>query len=78
MIIMHLQDVNMISALFKIYDDYVNVFSELKTEYLLMYEKHDHVIKINDENSLHNSLYNFSKTELQFLQMYLNDVLIKS
>ena len=68
----------MIFALFKIYNDYVDVFSKLKTECLLVHEKHDYVIEINDENSSHNSLYNFLKTELQFLQMYLNDVLMKN
>ena len=77
-IMMCLQDINIISALSKIYNDYVDVFSELKTECLLTHEKHDHVIEINDENSLHNSLYNLSKTELQFLWMYLNDVLMKN
>ena len=75
---MHLQDINMISALFKIYDDYIDVFSELKTECLLAHKKHDHVIEINDENSSHDSLYNFLKTELQFLQIYLNDILTKN
>ena len=64
---MYLQDVNTISALFKIYNNYIDVFSKLKTGCLLIYKKHDHVIEINDENSSHNSLYNFLKTELQFL-----------
>ena len=77
-IIMHLQDINMISALLKIYDDYIDVFSELKIKCLLVYNKHNYVIEINDENLSHNLLYNFSKTELQFLWMYLNDVLMKN
>ena len=64
---MCLQNINMIFALFKIYDDYINMFLKLKTKCLLIYKKHDHVIEINDENSSHNSFYNFSKTELQFL-----------
>ena len=71
---MCLQDINTVSALFKIYDDYIDVFSKLKTECLLIHKKHDHVKKINDEKSSHNLLYNLSKTELQFLQMYLNDI----
>ena len=77
-IIMHLQDISMIFALFKIYNDYIDVFSELKTECLLIHKKYDHVIEINDENSSHNSFYNLLKTELQFLQTYLNDILMKN
>ena len=75
---MYLQDINMIFALFKIYNDYIDVFSELKTEHLSAHEKYDYVIKINDENLSHNSLYNFSETELQFLQTYLNNILMKN
>ena len=75
---MYLQDINTVFTLFKIYDDYVDIFSELKIKCLSMHEKHDHVIEINDENSSHNLFYNFSKTELQFLWIYLNNILTKN
>jgi len=45
---------------------------------LSAHEKHNHVIDTNDENSLYKFLYNLSDKELQVLQSYLNNVLVKN
>ena len=45
---------------------------------LFTHEKHDYAIEINEEESLHESLYNLSETELNVLRKYLDDVLVKS
>jgi len=46
--------------------------------HLSAYEKHNYVIDINNENSLYKFLYNLSDKELQILQNYLNNILIKN
>ena len=45
---------------------------------LSAHKKHNHVINTNDENSSYKFLYNLSDKELQVLQNYLNNILMKS
>jgi len=74
----HIQNINITSVIFSVYAKYENVFSEIEVKHLSAHEKHDYVIDTNDENSLYEFLYNLSNKELQVLQNYLNDILVKS
>lgn len=65
-------------SLFKKYTVYTDVFSTEKTEILSAYKISDHMIDLNDKNSLYNSLYNLFNAELRVLQKYLNNALIKN
>jgi len=56
--------------------EYKNVFSIENADKLSLHEDHDHAIEITAE-SLYESLYNLSNTELTTLKQYLNDVLAK-
>ncbi len=56
--------------------EYKDVFSIKSVNKLFLHEDHDHAIEITAE-SLYESLYNLSNTELATLRQYLNDVLAK-
>jgi len=56
--------------------EYKDVFSTESVNKLLLHEDHDHAIEIIAE-SLYESLYNLSNTELMTLRQYLDDVLAK-
>ena len=56
--------------------EYKNVFLTESINKLLLHKDHDHAIKITAE-SLYESLYNLSNTELATLRQYLDDVLAK-
>ncbi len=56
--------------------EYKNVFLTESINKLLLHKDHDHAIKITAE-SLYESLYNLSNTELVTLRQYLDDVLAK-
>ena len=56
--------------------EYEDVFLMKSIDKLLLHENHDHAIEITAE-SLYESLYNLSNTELATLKQYLNDVLAK-
>ena len=73
-----IQSTDVVSVIFSVYTKYENVFSEVEVKHLSAHEKHDHVIDTNDENSLYKFLYNLSDKELQVLQNYLNNILMKS
>jgi hypothetical protein len=53
------------------------MFSEENADKLLFHQNHDHIIKIKKHKLLYDLLYNLSKTELQVLKEYLDDILIK-
>ncbi len=59
------------------YNKYADVFSEENVNKLLFHQDHDHVIKTKKHELFYNSLYNLSKTELQVLKEYLDDILTK-
>jgi len=65
------------SALSQQYNKYIDVFSEENVSKLSSYQDHDHVIKTERHKSLYDSLYNLSKTELQVLREYLDNILMK-
>jgi len=73
-----IQNVNVTSVISFIYAEYENVFSEIEVRHLSAYEKHNHIINTNDENSSYKSLYNLSDKKLQVLQSYFNNILVKS
>ncbi len=74
----HLQGITTASFIPQAYADYADVFSKSEAECLFAHEKHDYVIDNNEKNPSHSPLYNLSDKELQVLQSYLNDVLVKS
>ena len=59
------------------YAVYTNIFSNKKTERLLLYKQNNHVINLDRKNPLYKFLYNLLIYELKELRNYLNDVLIK-
>ncbi len=59
------------------YTDYTDVFSEKNVKKLLLHQDSDYAINIKSYKSLYNLLYNLSKTELQILREYLDNILIK-
>ena len=73
-----LQGIATASSIPQAYADYADVFSKSEAECLSAHEKHNHVIDNNEKNSSHSPLYNLSDKELQVLQSYLNNVLMKS
>ena len=73
-----LQDIELTSTISVSYSDYADVFLKKEASQLFTHEKHDYAIEINEEESLHESLYNLSETELNVLRKYLDDVLVKS
>jgi len=75
---MHIQNTNVVSVISSVYAEYENVFFEVEVKSLSAHEKHDHVIDTNDKNSSYESLYNLLNKELQILQSYLNNILVKS
>jgi hypothetical protein len=74
----HINSADVVSAIFSVYADYEDVFSEIEMKHLSVHKKHDYIIDTNDENSSYRSLYNLLNKELQVLQSYLNNILIKS
>ncbi len=56
--------------------EYEDVFLTESADKLSLHEDHDQAIEITAE-SLYESLYNLSNTELTTLKQYLNDVLAK-
>ena len=74
----HLQNIELTSAISVSYSDYADVFLKKEASWLFTHEKHDHTIEINEKESLHKSLYNLFKTELNILRKYLDNVLVKS
>jgi len=73
----HLQGIATVSSIPQTYADYVDVFSKSEAECLSAHKKHNYVIDNNEKNPSHSALYNLSDKELQVLQSYLNDVLVK-
>jgi len=73
-----IQNINVTSVISSVYAEYENVFFEIEVKYLFAHEKHDYVIDTNNENSSYEFLYNLSDKELQVLQNYLNDILVKN
>ena len=59
------------------YVDYKNVFSEEKANTLIEHDSQNHVIDINDQKSLFDSMYNLSVTELEVLRKYIDEHLEK-
>ena len=57
--------------------DYTDVFFKKNAEKLLEYEGDDHVIKLNEQDSSFESLYNLLSLELKTFWKYLDDALIK-
>jgi hypothetical protein len=53
------------------------MFSQSLKQNVSLHKKHDYVIDNNEKNPSHSPLYNLSDKELQVLQSYLNDVLVK-
>ena len=74
----YLQDVELTLTISVSYSDYADVFLKKEASWLSAHEKHDHAIKTNGEEPLHEPLYNLSETELNILRKYLDDVLVKS
>ena len=74
----HLQDIELMSAISVSYSNYADVFLKKEASWLFTHEKHDYAIEINEEEPLHESLYNLSETELNILKKYLDDVLVKN
>ena len=74
----HLQDIKLTLTISVSYSDYADVFLKKEASQLFTHEKHDYAIEINEEESLHESLYNLSETELNVLRKYLDNVLVKS
>ena len=73
----HLQDIELTLTISVSYSDYADVFLKKEASWLSAHEKHDHAIKTNGEEPLHEPLYNLSETELNILRKYLDDVLVK-
>ncbi len=73
-----LQGTATVSSIPQTYADYADVFSKSEAECLSAHKKHNYVIDNNEKNSSHSPLYNLSDKELQVLQSYLNDALVKS
>ncbi len=59
------------------YNRYADVFSEENADKLSSHQDHDHVIETERHESLYDSLYNLSETELQVLREYLDNILVK-
>ena len=74
----HLQSVELTSAISVSYSDYADVFLKKEASQLFTHEKHDHTIEINAEESPHKPLYNLFKTELNILRKYLDNILVKN
>ncbi len=64
-------------TIFQHYVNYADVFSEKNAEKLLFYQDCNHTINTENHKSSYNSLYNLSKTELQMLKEYLDNILVK-
>ena len=56
---------------------YTDVFFKENAEKLSEHEKGDHIIKLNEQDSLFELLYNLSSSKLKTFQKYLNNTLIK-
>ena len=68
----------MTPILFIEYAIYIDIFSNKKTERLLLYKQNNYVIDLNRKNFLYKFLYNLSIYELKELRDYLNDILTKN
>jgi len=73
-----IQNTDITSVISSVYAKYKNIFFKVEVRHLSAHEKHDHVIDINDENFLYESLYNLSNKKLQVLWSYLNNILVKN
>ena len=56
---------------------YTNVFFKKNTEKLSEYKKNDYIIKLNEQDSSFELLYNLLSLKLKTLQEYLNNALAK-
>ena len=74
----HICSTDIMSALLKKYDSYVNVFSEENADLLSAHKVSDYAIDLNEKKLLYNSLYNLFNTELEILRDYLKNVLVKN
>ena len=72
-----MQSVSEASVISSKYTFYMNVFLTEKAELLLTHKVSDHVIDLNEKNSLYSLLYNLFNTKLKILQKYLDDILMK-
>ena len=57
--------------------NYTDVFSKKNAEKLSEHKEGDYIIKLNEQNSSFEFLYNLSSLELKTLWEYFNDALIK-
>ena len=60
------------------YAVYIDIFSNKKTERLLLYKQNNHAINLNKKDPLYKSLYNLLIYKLKKLRDYLNDILTKN
>ena len=74
----YIQSTDIISALFKKYDSYADMFSEENADLLSAHKVSDYAIDLNEKKLLYNLLYNLFNTELEILRDYLENVLVKS
>ena len=74
----YIQSIDIISALSKKYDSYINMFSKENADLLSAYKVSDYIIDLNKKKLLYNSLYNLFNTELEILRDYLKNVLVKN
>ena len=70
------EDVVILIILCKIVN-YTDVFFKKNAGKLSEHEESDHVIKLNEQNSLFELLYNLSSLKLKTLWKYFDDVLVK-
>ena len=74
----HIQSADIISALSKKYDSYIDVFSEENADFLSVHKVSDYAIDLNEKKLLYDLLYNLFNTELEILRDYLKNVLVKN
>ena len=74
----YIQSTDIISALFKKYDSYADMFSEENADFLSVHKVSDYAIDLNEKKLLYDLLYNLFNTELEILRDYLKNVLVKN
>ena len=74
---MYINSTDIVLVISSVYTDYKDIFSEIEVKHLSIHKKHNHIIDINNKNSSYKSLYNLLNKELQVLQSYVNNILIK-
>ena len=67
----------MTSMIFCKITDYTNVFLKKNAEKLSKHKENNHAIKLNEQDSSFEPLYNLLSLKLKTLQEYLNNALMK-